>query len=53
MTPDKKITMALLAAKLAKESLGLLTMQSKELAKLQFRQIIMDVKALQEHLDSL
>ena len=53
MTPTQKITTALLAAKLAKESLELLTVGYADLAKLQFRQIVIDLKALDEHIKTL
>lgn len=53
MTPAQKITTALLAAKLAKESLELLTMHSADMVRLQFRQIVVDLKALDDHIKSL
>jgi hypothetical protein len=53
ITPEKNIKKALLAAKLAKESLELLTMQDAELCRMQFRQIIADLKELDEHLKTL
>ena len=53
MTAQQKITMALLAAKLAKESLELLTMDSPGVARLQFRQIVADVKELDKHITGL
>ena len=53
MEPGQKIKMVILAAKLAKESLELLTMDSGNLAKLQFRQIVLDLKALDDHIKTL
>jgi len=53
MSPQQKITTALLAAKLAKEVLELLTMHDRFTVRLQFKQIVMDLRALQEHIDTL
>lgn len=53
MKPQETITMALLAAKLARESLELLTIHSADLARLQFRQIVADLKQLDEHIKAL
>lgn len=53
MKPPDKIKMVILAAKLAKESLELLMMDSGGLCRLQFRQIVEDLKALDEHLKTL
>jgi hypothetical protein len=53
MKPADKIKMALLAAKLAKEALELLTIESQGLARLQLGQIIVEVRALQEHIDGV
>lgn len=50
MKSADKIKMVILAAKLAKESLALLEMDSVGLARLQFRQILIDLKQLDEHL---
>jgi len=51
--PEQKIKTALLAAKLAKEALGLLTLSHADLAKLQFRQVVLDLKELDDHIKSL
>lgn len=53
MTAQQKVTTALLAAKLPKEALELLTMQSAHLLKLQFRQILLDLKTLDDQIKSL
>lgn len=53
MKPADKIKMALLAAKLAKEALELLTLDTIGVAKLQFRQIVADLKELDQHLQSM
>lgn len=53
MAPAEKIKMALLAAKLAKEALDLLALDSAGLAKLHFRQIVADMKALDDHISAL
>lgn len=53
MKPADKIKMALLAAKLAKESLELLTIDSQGLARLQFRVIVQGLKALDEHINGV
>lgn len=52
MKPEQNIKKALLAAKLAKETLELLTMNSADLCRLQFRQIVLDLQELDEHLKS-
>lgn len=49
----QRITTVILAAKLAKEVLELVTMEYADLAKLQFRQIVIDMKALHEHIEKL
>ena len=53
MKSADKIKMVILAAKLAKESLELLTTDSADLARLQFRQIVVDMKALEDHLRNI
>lgn len=53
MKPADQIKTVILAAKLAHESLELLTMHSTDLCRLQFRQIVVDLKALEEHLNSI
>lgn len=53
MIPADKIKMALLAAKLAKDSLDLITLSHADLARLQFRQVVQSMKELDEHLRSV
>ena len=53
MKPEQKIKMVILTAKLAKESLELLDMDSGELCRLQFRQIVQDATELEKHLKTL
>ena len=53
MNSADKIKMSLLAAMLAHDALELLTMNSDDLCRLQFRQIIISVKALEDHLRRL
>jgi hypothetical protein len=53
LTPTQKITMALLAAKLAREALELLTVKHADLARLQFLQIVVDLKPLDDHIKQL
>ena len=53
MIAGDKIGMALLAAKLAKESLELLTMDDITICRLQFHQIVVDLRELEKHLDSI
>ena len=53
MTAQLKITMALLAAKLARDSLELITISDAATAKLQFRQIVADLKELDDHIRTM
>ena len=53
MTPQQKITTALLAAKLAKSALELLAVHSAMGARLCFQQILADVKVLDDHIKTL
>jgi hypothetical protein len=53
MNPADKITMALLAARVAQQALELLTMDDITLCHLQMREIFLDVNALHKHLDSV
>lgn len=53
MKPADKIKLALLCAKLAKESLELLGMNSADMCQLQFRQIVLDMRELDEHIKTL
>lgn len=51
--PAQRITTVILAAKLAKEVLELVTIEGAYTAQMQFRQIVIDMKALHEHIEKL
>ena len=53
LKPADKIKMALLAAKLAKDALDLLTTDSQGLARLQLRQVAVSMRELHEHLEGV
>lgn len=53
MTPQQVVTLALLAAKLAKETLALVGTRDRLVVRLQFKQVVMDLKALDEHIQTL
>jgi hypothetical protein len=53
VNPTQKIQMALLAAKLAQASLELITVSNAEIARLQFSQIVLDLRELDKHIRTL
>jgi len=51
MKPADKIKMVILAAKLAKDALDVITLDSQGLARLQFLQIVQSMRELDEHIN--